>query len=331
MRKSGRDCWPKLPVAGRGPLRRELGGPGRRAMFDGCGRAATDAYAVDRRARRRNAGVVAFAVAVAGVISRVLITQTMSDTPTFVSTGMLPPGERVTALVAEAYERFRDNSDGELSHGLSLARALDPDRFGICVANTTGGVVAAGDADIGVHDHERRQAVRVRARCATAHGRRGRAPACRSSTPRACRSTRVIAIERSPDGRTNPMVNPGAIATTEHGPGRLARGAVGSSCSTGCRASPAARWRWTTRSYASAIGDATIAIGRSPTCCAAAAALACRSRRDGRPLHAAELRSASTARDLAVMGATLAERRRQPAHGRACRVEPGQLHGAHWS
>ena len=72
------------------------------------------------------------------MISRVLITQTMSDTPTFVSTGMLPPGERVTALVAEAYERFRGNSDGELSTVYPSLAAVDPDRFGICVANTTG-------------------------------------------------------------------------------------------------------------------------------------------------------------------------------------------------
>ena len=33
----------------------------------------------------------------------------------YVSTGQLPPSERVGVLVNEAYQRFRDNRDGELS------------------------------------------------------------------------------------------------------------------------------------------------------------------------------------------------------------------------
>ena len=62
----------------------------------------------------------------------------MSDTPTFVSTGQLPPGERVTALVSEAFERFGGNAEGELSTVYPSLAAVDPERFGICVAATSG-------------------------------------------------------------------------------------------------------------------------------------------------------------------------------------------------
>jgi len=141
----------------------------------------------------------------------------MSDAPTFVSTGQLPPGERVTALVSEALERFGGNGDGELSTVYPSLAAVDPDRFGICVAGTGGATVAAGDADVeftimsvakpfvfalmgGVHGA---QAV-LDFVGVNATGRRFNA---------------VSAIEDRPDGRTNPMVNPGAIATASMAPG----------------------------------------------------------------------------------------------------------------
>ena len=47
------------------------------------------------------------------------------------------------------------------------------------------------------------------------------------------------AVERSGDGRTNPMVNPGAIAATSLVPGRP-RSASGRRSTRACRASPAA-------------------------------------------------------------------------------------------
>ena len=53
----------------------------------------------------------------------------------------------------------------------------------------------------------------------------------------------LAGIERSPDGRTNPMVNAGAIATTSLVPGDDRRREVDSSFTTDCRDSPAARCR----------------------------------------------------------------------------------------
>ena len=96
--------------------------------------------------------------------------------------------------------------------------------FGIAVGGLSGAIYAAGDAeaehtimsvakpflfalvcqDLGRWEVRRRSA----------------------STPPACRSTRSTAIEQSEDGRTNPMVNPGAIAVDEPRPGRDRRGEV---------------------------------------------------------------------------------------------------------
>jgi glutaminase len=136
---------------------------------------------------------------------------------TFVSTGNLPPAEHVRLLVNEAYLRFWANSDGELSHVYPSLATVDPDRFGICVANTRGLTANAGDADVdfsimsvakpfvfaltsGVHTPDTvAQFVGLNA------------------TGRKFNS--VAAIEDRPDGRANPMVNPGAIATTSMAPG----------------------------------------------------------------------------------------------------------------
>jgi glutaminase len=66
----------------------------------------------------------------------------------YVSTGNLPPAEHVRLLVNEAYERFRANAEGELSHVDPSLTTVDPDRFGICVADTRGLTAKAGDADV---------------------------------------------------------------------------------------------------------------------------------------------------------------------------------------
>jgi len=141
----------------------------------------------------------------------------MTAEATYVSTGQLPPAERVRRLVDIAYERFRGNADGALSDVYPSLAAVAPDTFGICVANTSGATVAAGDSEVeftimsvakpfvlalmgGVHTPERV----LEFVGGNATGRRFNA---------------VSAIEDAPDGRTNPMVNPGAIATASMTPG----------------------------------------------------------------------------------------------------------------
>ena len=118
------------------------------------------------------------------------------------------------------------------------------------------------------------------------------------------------AVERSPAGRTNPMVNPGAIATTSLVPGRTAA-AKWEAMSTVSRASPDARSR-SMRRFRSA--SATNHVNRELTALLSTRAPLLRRGRRPRPVHPQSCLSV-TARDLAVMGATLADGGVNPVTG----------------
>jgi len=129
----------------------------------------------------------------------------------YVSTGQLPPAEHVRLLVNEAYERFRANTDGALSRVYPSLATVDPDRFGICVANTRGLTATAGDAEVEFSIMSVAKPFVFALMCSV-HGSNTVAQFVGlNATGRAFNS--VAAIEDRIDGRTNPMVNPGAIAT----------------------------------------------------------------------------------------------------------------------
>lgn len=135
----------------------------------------------------------------------------------YVSTGNLPPADRVQLIVDDAYERFRADADGELSRVYPSLAAVDPDRFGICVANTRGLTAIAGDADVEFSIMSVAKPFVFALMCAM-HGPDEVARFVGlNATGKKFNS--VAAIEDRPDGRTNPMVNPGAIATASMAPG----------------------------------------------------------------------------------------------------------------
>ena len=53
-----------------------------------------------------------------------------SDRSRYVSTGRLPPPERVTTLVAEAHKRFKSNAEGENSTVYPALAPVPSDLFG---------------------------------------------------------------------------------------------------------------------------------------------------------------------------------------------------------
>ncbi len=137
--------------------------------------------------------------------------------PRFVSTGRLPSPDVVKALVSEAHERFRANRDGRVSDVYPALATVPPDQFGLSVVGVNGAAYASGDCDapfaimsvskpfvfalvlqrLGAEDARRRLGVNA------------------TGLP----FNSLAAVERSDDGRTNPMVNSGAIATTSLAPG----------------------------------------------------------------------------------------------------------------
>jgi glutaminase len=70
-----------------------------------------------------------------------------ADRSWYVSTGRLPPPERVKTLVAEAYNRFKSNAEGKNSTVYPALARVPSDLFGVCVVGTSGNVYAVGNAD----------------------------------------------------------------------------------------------------------------------------------------------------------------------------------------
>ena len=135
------------------------------------------------------------------------------DRPDFyVSTGHLPPPDRVTALVEEAYEQFKSNCEGRTSSVYpSLADARE-DLFGMCVVGTDGRLYATGDAEheFPIMSESKPFVFALVCEAMGAEAARDRIGVNATGLP----FNSLEALERSVDGRTNPMVNPGAIAAT---------------------------------------------------------------------------------------------------------------------
>jgi glutaminase len=134
------------------------------------------------------------------------------DAPAHVSTGALPDRERVRALIDDAHERYRANVDGEPSPVYPALRAVEPDRFGLCVVGTDGASFAAGDADHQFTIMSVSKPFVFALVCELIGPDEARQRLGVNATGLPFNS--LAAIERGDDGRTNPMVNAGAIAAT---------------------------------------------------------------------------------------------------------------------
>lgn len=136
----------------------------------------------------------------------------------YVSTGHLPTPEMIQALVTEAYDQFKSNTEGQNSQVYPALARVPSNLFGICVVGTSGNVYAIGDADyeftiMSVSKPFILALVTETLSPEEVHDKIGV-----NATGRAFNS--LEGIERGNDGRTNPMVNAGAIATTSLVPGK---------------------------------------------------------------------------------------------------------------
>jgi glutaminase len=139
------------------------------------------------------------------------------DEALYVSTGHLPSPDLVQALVAEAYERYKSNTEGSNSDVYPALAAVPKRLFGVCVVGSSGSVYAAGDADYEFAIMSVSKPFVFALVCQSLGAEKARDKLGVNSTGLPFNS--LEAIERNPDGRTNPMVNAGAIATTSMVPG----------------------------------------------------------------------------------------------------------------
>jgi glutaminase len=219
----------------------------------------------------------------------------------YVSTGHLPDSAEVDRLVAEAHARVSSVTDGVVCQVYPALACVPADLFGVCVVGVSGDVHAVGDSD---HPFALMSVAKpfVLALMIEQHGfDRIRELVGVNATGRSFDS--IAAVDLSSDGRTNPMVNSGAIATVSLAPGttiddrwEFVRSGV----------SRFAGHRLEVDDEVHASSAATNLRNR-----AIAATLHARGRVAGEPGEAVEVYTRQsalrvTARDLAVMGATLA-------------------------
>ncbi len=135
----------------------------------------------------------------------------------FVSTGHLPATERVQALVESAHALFRDDQQGQNSTVYPALTQVPRELFGLCVVQTDGTVLAAGDADAEFAIMSVAKPFVFALVCQALGAEASRLALGVNATGLPFNS--LAAIEYGAQGRTNPMVNPGAIATAGSAPG----------------------------------------------------------------------------------------------------------------
>lgn len=135
----------------------------------------------------------------------------------FVSTGQLPPAESVAALLAEAYELAKDSTEGQNSQVYPALARVPSELFGICLVGTDGAIHTAGDADYEFAIMSVSKPFIFALVCGVLGPEGMRERIGVNATGLAFNS--LAAVEQGDDGRTNPMVNAGAIATTSLVPG----------------------------------------------------------------------------------------------------------------
>lgn len=135
----------------------------------------------------------------------------------YVSTGHLPPAEEIVRLVDEVHARYKSNADGKNSQVYPALAEVPSQLFGICVVGTDGTVHTVGEAEHEFSIMSVSKPFVFALVCQAIGATQARAKLGANATGYAFNS--VAGIERSPNGRTNPMVNAGAIATTSLVPG----------------------------------------------------------------------------------------------------------------
>jgi glutaminase len=132
--------------------------------------------------------------------------------PCYISTGHLPDPDLVMTIVNRTYERFKENTEGRKSDVYAALARVPSDLFGVCLVGTSGNVYQVGDADyeFSIMSASKPFVFALVCQCLGAEQARNRLGVNATGLP----FNALAAIEQGQNGRTNPMVNPEAIATT---------------------------------------------------------------------------------------------------------------------
>jgi glutaminase len=228
----------------------------------------------------------------------------------YVSTGHLPSPRQVQGAVDEAYQMYRSDSSGETSQTYPALARVPGDLFGICVAGISGAIYRAGDTahEFAIMSVAKPFVFALVGEVLGAEQVRQKLGVNATGLP----FDSLASVERSADGRSNPMVNAGAIAATSLVPGD----------------SSAAKWRFLREGLSRFAGrDLTLSEGVYASASATnhrnraiVNLLASRGLIYCDPVEAVDLYTRqscllTSAEDLAVMSATLADGGVNPVTG----------------
>lgn len=220
----------------------------------------------------------------------------------YISTGHLPSGDDVERLVTDTYREVRDVDDGQVSQVYRALARAPREQFGIAVVGVDGRVVAVGDADVPFTIMSVAKPFVYALVCEAIGPDEARRLIGANATGLPFNATE--AVERSPDGRTNPMVNAGALAATSLVPGGSAD-EQWDQILDGLSRFAGRELKVDDETYASASATnhrnrvlVSLLAASNRVYCDPAVAL---------DLYTRQSSVAVTARDLAVMGATLAD------------------------
>lgn len=131
-----------------------------------------------------------------------------------VRTGSLPGWDDVETLVHDAHESFRSTTDGSVATYIPALADADPDLFGVCVAEVDGEIHGVGDVDRPFSLQSVSKAFVWALVCEQAGHAQVLDVVGVNNTGQAFDS--VMALELHDGHPRNPMANAGAIATTSH-------------------------------------------------------------------------------------------------------------------
>lgn len=137
-----------------------------------------------------------------------------------ISTGYLPEPELARTLIGEAHARFKPDTAGKNADYIPALASVPRNLFGICLIGASGQCHEVGDTRYPFTIQSISKPFVFALICQAIGEDEARRRLGVNSTGLPFNS--VIAIERASDGRTNPMVNAGAIATTSLAPGATA-------------------------------------------------------------------------------------------------------------
>jgi glutaminase len=137
-----------------------------------------------------------------------------------VSTGHLPAGDRVQAALAEAHREFADVDDGEVADYIPVLAAVDPTLFGMCIASADGQLFEVGDSTQEFSIQSVSKVFVFALLCQLLGPEPAREQLGVNATGQPFNS--VVAIELNEKRTINPMVNAGAMVATSLVPGATA-------------------------------------------------------------------------------------------------------------